>query len=122
MSDKPFFQVSIPYRLQSWANGSHGHWATKAARVKKEHGIVGLAVGRGRHLLQEAGLKEVRFIRYAPRMLDSDNLASAFKAIRDAVAKMAGVSDAPSGGINWTYAQEKSKDYAVRIEFFRETS
>lgn len=127
-----FFQVSIPYRLQSWANGAQGrHWAVKAARVKREHGMVNMALKCGQSermanlptLVRLWGIKiEIHFVRIAPRELDSDNLASAFKAIRDAVAKFIGVSDAPSGGINWTYAQEKSKDYAVRIEFFRETS
>lgn len=135
---EPFFQVSIPYRLQSWANTYQYHYA-RAARVKKEKAMVGLALlsaSNARMVFSEVNHEtrsisfrgekpdltttgQVHFTRVAPKELDSDNLASAFKAIRDAVAKFIGVSDAPSGGINWTYSQEKSKVYGVRIEFLK---
>ena len=43
-------------------------------------------------------------VRCSPRKLDDDNLASAFKAIRDEVAKQLGVDD---GGdrVEWVYRQ-----------------
>lgn len=50
-----------------------------------------------------------------PQRMDSDNLASSFKATRDAIAACIGIDD---GKIIWTYAQEpNTKDeHAVRVE------
>jgi hypothetical protein len=65
---------------------------------------------------------EVTLVRITPssRGLDDDNLASAFKAIRDEVAKWLGVDDRDPR-VSWKYAQEKGppKTNAVRIEFRR---
>ena len=54
--------------------------------------------------------------------LDDDNLAGAFKAIRDEVAKYFGVGDGPKGPIKWKYAQKKvAKDCTatctIELEF-----
>ena len=50
-------------------------------------------------------------------MLDSDNLASSLKAVRDGVADAMGVDDGCSR-IQWCYAQRKGKprEYAVLVE------
>lgn len=53
--------------------------------------------------------------RLGPRMLDDDNLQGACKSVRDGIADRLGVDDADPR-ISWLYAQEKSKDYAVRIQ------
>lgn len=57
----------------------------------------------------------VTFTRVSPRKLDDDNLAFAFKGIRDEVAAYFGMDDADPR-IEWRYAQAKGKA-AVRIDF-----
>lgn len=56
-------------------------------------------------------------VRIAPRMLDDDNLAGAFKSIRDEVASFFNVDDGPKGPIAWRYEQQRGepKQYAVHI-------
>lgn len=120
--------ITWKYQLKSWAN-TYQHHSARAKRVEKEHEMMRWALIGTRedgesnadlaHRLRESD--EIRFVRIAPRELDSDNLASAFKAIRDATAKFIGFSDAPEGGIEWTYRQEKSaaKHYAVQVWFLR---
>lgn len=45
----------------------------------------------------------------AARMLDSDNLAGAFKAVRDGVAEAMGIDDG-SERLEWRYAQTQGED------------
>lgn len=91
------------------------HWTKRAARAKKERAIVAVA------LRQRIGRDDVptmcTLARIAPRMLDDDNLAGAFKSIRDEVAAYFGVDDGPKGPIAWRYEQrrEAPKQYAVEI-------
>ena len=56
----------------------------------------------------------VRLTRQAPRQLDTDNLSSSFKAMRDGVADALGIDDG-SGLISWCYDQQKRKQYGVLI-------
>lgn len=57
----------------------------------------------------------VRLVRIARRTLDDDNLAHAFKPIRDGIADAYKVKD-NDPRIRWEYAQEKGKTSAIRIE------
>ena len=59
----------------------------------------------------------VRLTRIGPKELDTDNLAGAFKAVRDQVAKEIGIDDG-SKQINFQYAQEAigKRQYAIRVE------
>ena len=57
----------------------------------------------------------VRLTRAAPAELDDDNLSSAFKAVRDAVAAWLGVDDSPRSPVRWKYAQERVKHRAERL-------
>ena len=57
----------------------------------------------------------VTITRLGPRKLDSDNLATSAKGLRDGIADKLGVDDGDER-ITWCYAQEKSKTYGVRIE------
>jgi len=63
-----------------------------------------------------SGSVAITLTRIAPRALDSDNLASGLKAVRDGVADALGVDDGTSR-IEWRYAQERGKpgEYAVRV-------
>ena len=62
--------------------------------------------------------------RVAPRTMDSDNLSSSFKWIRDTIgAELTGIIRAGMGDgdsrITWHYEQEKGnpKEYAIKIQF-----
>lgn len=63
---------------------------------------------------------DVTLTRLAPRALDSDNLVTAFKAVRDRVASLLVPGKRPGRadnhpGIHWHYSQEKNKQYQVKI-------
>jgi hypothetical protein len=63
----------------------------------------------------------IRLTRYAPsRGLDSDNLQSSLKAVRDAIAQWLGINDADESQARYAYAQARLHVYAVRIEFLQE--
>ncbi len=100
----------LPMKLPSVAN-QRIFWATKARQVKAQRNAVALAMKSDRRGLLDAHAKLARgedlrcvLTRCSPRKLDDDNLASAFKAIRDEVAKQLGVDD---GGtrVTWVYKQ-----------------
>jgi len=127
--------VEIPMALPS-AGNLHEHWRKRHQRIKAQRaatllalrshdsGTLGrgvitalrlraLADGRG-WLVPLDGLT-VTLTRVSPRKLDSDNLAFAFKGIRDEVAAYFGVDDADPR-IVWMYAQAKGPA-CVRIAF-----
>jgi hypothetical protein len=105
-------EVELPLHVQSEANGRE-HWAVKAKRVKLHRHTACVLVPL--HPLPCV----VTLTRIAPRILDDDNLASGFKAIRDGVADRLGVDDRDPR-VQWRYAQRpgKPKQYAalVRID------
>lgn len=103
------------------------HWTKRAARAKKERAVVAVAL---LHVEVDKSVWHWFFhgapmpksmtctlVRIAPRALDDDNLAGAFKSIRDEVAAFFGVNDGPKGPIAWRYEQRKGapKQYAVEI-------
>ena len=116
--------VTMPMTLPSVANGSHGHWSTRAKRVKAQRNYVKLALidarvaakvlVPGSHWVVPPMV--VTLTRIAPRALDDDNLAYAFKAVRDEVAAYFGVND-NDPRIEWVYRQERGKPASVRLQF-----
>lgn len=103
--------IQFPLVLPSVANARE-HWTKRARRTAAQRNAVRLTAGgqyRGFVLPMV-----VKLTRIAPRKLDSDNLSSSFKAIRDQVADELGVNDGDAR-IAWLYAQE-SGAAAVRIE------
>jgi hypothetical protein len=59
----------------------------------------------------------VRITRLGPRSLDEDdNLNISAKHIRDGIADALGVNDGDKTKISFSYAQEKSQQYGVRVE------
>lgn len=96
------------------------HWSRRAARAKKERKATSWALSMRASSLPHP-LKPpstCTLVRVAPRMLDDDNLAGAFKSIRDEVAAFFDVDDGPKGPIAWRYEQRKGepKKYAVEIQ------
>lgn len=106
--------LAIPMKLPSVAN-QRIFWATKARQVKAQRQALAFAwlshadrfawAARFAGFLCGPGI-EVTLTRVAPRALDSDNLASAFKAIRDEVAAKLGVND-NDPRVTWSYGQSK---------------
>lgn len=100
--------TELPLRIESVAN-KREHWSARARRTKM-HRLAALAVPP--HPLPCV----VTLIRVAPRALDTDNLASGFKALRDGIADRLGVAD-NDPRVTWRYEQTrgKSKEYAARV-------
>jgi hypothetical protein len=115
----PLMHLCIPIRTVSEANCSQ-HWTKKHKRHKKQKGIVEYLLNTQK---QDIDLPvEVILTRVAPRFLDSDNLQSSLKYIRDSVASylIPGGTDGQADSddrIQWRYKQEKGqpKEYLVQI-------
>jgi hypothetical protein len=113
--------LTLPLRLYSEANGSHGHWAAKARRVKAQRGAVALALRPHKAPPLPA---TVTITRVGAQSLDGDNLQRSAKAVRDEIAAWLGVDDR-DGRVTWEYRQEKARcrvvgarrvyDWAVEI-------
>ena len=108
----PMIEFEVPVVAPSVAN-TREHWSVKSKRTKAHRGAA-----YTRCPSWKAGpLLVVRLTRCAPRALDTDNLASALKAVRDGVASRLRIDDA-SPLVRWDYAQEKAEKGAecVRVE------
>jgi hypothetical protein len=106
-----------PYRLQSVANGSHGHWAVKAKTVKAArhaatiHTLAAVPAAL-RDPSQWSGI-EALIVRHGPRKLDLDNLYSSAKSTIDGIASVFGVDD---GADFWTWRCEQNRGpYRVSV-------
>lgn len=97
-------------KLVSVANAREHHHA-KARRVARERALVGGALAG---VPAPAGPWRVVIVRGGPRALDTDNLAGACKAIRDAVAAWLGVDDGPEAPVSWEYGQRRG-GYLVEV-------
>lgn len=109
-------RVEYPCRIESVAN-LREHWAKKAKRVKLHRQLAWAALPPSMNWPPDLSSLSVTLTRIAPRTLDSDNLASGFKATRDQIAVYLQIDDGDSR-ITWRYKQEKggAKEYKVRIE------
>jgi hypothetical protein len=110
----------IPLRLQSHAN-TRQCWQSKAQRVKFERTAAKLHTMFAIRNLDElcasvSSPLHVKLIRIAQRKLDDDNLAYAFKAIRDGISDALHVNDGDDSIIRWSYSQMNSIPFGVRIE------
>ena len=114
------FSVTVPVETVSELN-RRDHWSKKYRRAKQQKEITTLFLRASR--FDKSELKSpfvVRMTRVAPGQIkDSDNLASATKAIRDAVANFLGVDDSDLSevsDVSWIVRQERGPSYALRIE------
>jgi hypothetical protein len=106
--------TKVPIEVKAGAN-LREHWTVRARRINRERRDLRLSIG---HLVSPtAAPLAVAFTRIAPRELDDDNLANAFKHLRDELAFLLGRDDGPRAGIEWRYAQRKGhpREYAVHI-------
>lgn len=106
-------RVELDMRIESLANARLHHFA-KARKVKAQREHAGLML---LNRVDDLSLPcAITLTRIAPREFDSDNLRSAFKAVRDGIADVFGVKD-NDPRIDWQYAQRKGapKQYAAEV-------
>lgn len=108
------FSTTIPLRLESVAN-IREHWSGKAKRTKAHRQAAIALMMRGVTLPCV-----VEIIRIGPKPLDTDNLLSACKGLRDGIADRLGVDDADER-VTWRYGQERG-EYGVRVKFECDTA
>src|SRR5574343_1888991 len=110
--------ISLPIKLVSVAN-LRLHWAAKAKLVKGHRSRTRVALSNEAPIPPSTPLAVV-LTRIAPRRLDSDNLASAFKGVRDGVADWLGVDDGHKD-IQWVYEQRAAgpKGYGIEVEVIK---
>ena len=108
-------EVKCP--VVSEANVAQHRWA-KTARAQQQRAVVAGALV-GLRLAPAHTRFRVTLTRLGARTLDEDNLQSAFKRIRDAVAKHLGHDDSPGSPIRWVYKQEASPRYRDPNQGFR---
>jgi hypothetical protein len=87
--------------VKSSANMRENRWL-KSKRVQIERDGAFYATKQARAPMGFAGT--ITFTRYGWQPLDSDNLASAIKSVRDGIAKAIGVDDG-SPTLEWRYEQ-----------------
>lgn len=112
--------VFVPgYVLPSLAN-ARLHWRALAT-IKQRQKDLGWRMGRMMiaHSKTVAPPKCVMLRRVGKRLLDCDNLASAFKHVRDGIAVAYNVDDGPAGPIVWRYAQETGKEPGIDVRWTR---
>jgi len=124
--------VTIGTWLKSQVRGPKGWKATYgrnlSVRKRVMHVLARIDVEQVIRHLQGAP-NTIRFVRCAPRSLDTDNLATACKPVRDQVCAWLAGDNTPSArandsirsGYDFTYHQQRQDAYAVRIELERRT-
>lgn len=107
----PASLVDIDLHTQSEAN-SRDPWWKKAERVAIQRRTTMASLG----LYERPALPvRVTLRRWSVSELDDDNLRSAFKGVRDAIAEWLGVDDRDRN-VMWLYTQDKAKRGVHRIE------
>lgn len=107
-------EITIPIRVNNPLNGGQRNWRAKAGIRKAQRKAVAMyLVGKRRPPLPAI----VTFTRLGPnkRPMDSDGLQAAFKGIRDLIAQWYVADDGPNALFTWQYAQERTKEYGVRV-------
>jgi len=107
-------KLTIPIKIESEAN-LREHWSKKHKRKVAQQKAF-CVYWRSLKPLVKLPCKVI-FTRFASRLLDSDNLAGGFKAVRDSFAKEIGIDDG-SELLEFEYRQEKlsKREYYFSIE------
>ncbi len=97
------------------------HWSRKHRRKKdQQNDFAMLWRQHQRTLLLPL---TVTFTRYSCKVLDTDNLAGAFKHIQDELARQLGVDDG-DGSVQWKYEQVRlaKREHYFEVEFSNEST
>lgn len=111
----PMAPILVPIRTVSALN-SREHWQQRSRRVKKERETVAWYLAT--RAVKPALPLIVTLTRLGPSNgLDDDNLAGSCKSVRDQIAQWLGVDDRKSEVVRYRYAQERAKEWGVRIQW-----
>jgi hypothetical protein len=112
------YSFEIPRTFINHSNSGE-HWATRSTRVKLHYSLIAIYWLKGR--VGKVNLPcSVYFVRKGPLKLDFDNLGSACKTLRDAIADklVPGLKPGRADGdprITWHYSQETAKKNSMLI-------
>lgn len=113
-----YLDLTAPIKVVSEANrGGKEHWSVKVKRKKNQQTEI-LAELSNALLGKQVILPcQVTLTRIGPKKMDDDNLARAFKGIRDAIAGKLGVDDGDSK-VKWIYGQDPrgKREYSIKVE------
>ncbi len=112
-------EILLPIRTESELN-RRDHWRAAASRKHLQREEVGVSL---KNLFKVCRVElpcAVKLTRIGANLLDSDNLASAFKAIRDEIARLIGIDDG-SEMIRFEHDQlaDRRAGYGIKIEILR---
>lgn len=122
--------IELDIKTVSEANKTGEHWTKKHKRHNEQQWQIKIAFLK---LKEEITIPcKIVLSRLSPRLLDDDNLTSAFKHIRDQIAdcifdsqtdgeivtKRRGQNDGDKR-LSWEYAQHKRKKQGIRIEIYK---
>jgi hypothetical protein len=111
----PVPPILVPMRTVPGLNVRE-HWKARSRRVKNEREAVAWKLAT--RAVKPPLPLVVTLTRIGPSNgLDDDNLAGAMKATRDEIAKWLGVDDRKSEVVRYRYAQERGKEWGVRIQW-----
>jgi hypothetical protein len=114
--------LTVPTQVVSEAN-QREHWRAKYNRGDIQRTALILAwnaagLSLGQKPYTRSGVR-VRWVKLGGKRLDSDNLAGAFKQLRDCLAGWLGLDDGDER-IAWEYAQEPGGPVGVRVTITQE--
>ena len=102
------WECEFDWRVVSVAN-QREHWTKRSVRAAEDR--------RAGFYYMQPGVKlpcVITLTRIAFKQLDTDNLASAFKSMRDGIADRLKIEDNDSR-VDWRYAQEKGGNRVHRV-------
>lgn len=115
------FMNAVEFQLPSVAN-LREHPMAKAKRAKAQRMMGRVLVGNFDSYRNEPIMVDDKWLfiltRCAPKSLDSDNLASCFKSVRDGIADRLKFDDR-NPNILWHYEQLKQKNPQVLFEMWK---
>lgn len=106
----------VPVRTVSEMN-ARDHWTRRNARRAMQHEMVRLVMSRA--VVEPPCVVTMTRVTRRGNLLDDDNLASAMKFCRDAIAKIIGVDDGDRSRVTWVRGQARGESVGVRVEIKR---
>jgi hypothetical protein len=112
-------EFTVPIHIISEAN-TREHWRKSHARHKAQK--YGIRITLLANKVPQRLPVIISMTRMSPRKLDSDNLQTAFKYVRDAIAEHFITGKAPGRAdddprIEWKYSQVPSKEKCIHLHF-----
>lgn len=104
-------QISIPVHTVSESNQRGGWWTAYNRKKRQQAATLAVMTAAG---VPRAKPKAVHFLRQGKRRLDPDAVGNSNKHVQDAVCAYLGCSDGDET-IQFSYDQEKAKEYAVVV-------